>query len=150
MRPGQPAAVALISVTNRAAVLVLALLAAALSSTLLACGPAAAPSDAIRLLTGVVPGYTDKGGCFTDFALGQLVADPMYGTAVRDETVGAAGTTPVMWRPGFTARRIGSEVTVLDPAGNVVATTGRRYQLAGGYWFDNPRVFVACDVVIPK
>lgn len=126
--------------------------AAALALSLLACAPAAERSDAVRLLTGVVPGYTDNGACFTDFALGPLLIDPKYGTAVRDETAGASApvTTPVMWRPGFTGRRDGSEVAVLDPAGNVVATTGRKYEIAGGYWFEHPRVFVACGFVIPR
>jgi hypothetical protein len=38
----------------------------------------------------------------------------------------------VAWRPGFTARRSGSEVEVLDPQGIVVATTGRSYRFSGG------------------
>ena len=32
-----------------------------------------------------------------------------------------------MWPIGMTGRRVGSEIEVLDSAGEVVATTGRRY-----------------------
>jgi hypothetical protein len=39
-----------------------------------------------------------------------------------------------MWKPGFKGARVGSEVLVLEPFGNVVATTGRRYQISGLYW----------------
>lgn len=118
----------------------------ALVLCLLGCAPS---GDPVQLLTGVVPGYTENGGCFTNFAVGPLLVDPTYGTAVRDETGGNA-VTPVMWRPGFTGRRVGSEVMVVGPIGQLVATTGRSYQIEGGYWFENPNVFVACGAVIQK
>ena len=102
--------------------------------------------ESVPLLNGTVPGYTDTGGCFTNFAVGLLVVDPDYGTAVVDET--ASNTrTPVMWRPGYVGKRVGSEVEVHDQNGVPIATTGRRYQIAGGYSGENPRAFVACGFV---
>jgi hypothetical protein len=89
-------------------------------------GASAAP---VPLLTGAA---LTGDGCYTDFAVGLLSVDPTYGTAVKDETSNGH-VVPVMWRPGYTALRVGSEVSVLDPAGTVVATTGHRYKIAGGY-----------------
>lgn len=83
-------------------------------------------------------------------AVGLLLVDPTYGTAVKDETTGGNTVTPVMWRPGFTGRRVGSEVAVVGPIGQLVATTDRKFQIDGGYWFENPRVFVACGGLIQK
>ena len=104
-------------------------------------------TDPVPLLTGAP---LAGGACFTNWAEGQLVADGNYGTAIVDYDVGGTAT-PVAWRPGFTARRVASEVEVLDPAGHVVATTGRRYRIDGGYvdrgaWPGLPTpVFWACD-----
>lgn len=66
--------------------------------------------------------------CFVDVRPGVLVADPNFGTASRVE---GGGELPVMWPHGFTARRAGSEVEVLDAEGNVHATTGTFYNLTG-------------------
>lgn len=119
----------------------------ALALTLSGCGWFA-PGDPVYLLTGEPLGTA---GCFTSFALGLLLEDPTYGTAIHDENGG--GTTPVMWRSGYTGHRVGSEVSVVDLLGNVVATTGQTYKIAGGYVDGDSsqlptRVFWACDVVI--
>ena len=53
---------------------------------------------------------------------GQLAVDPKYGTSLDGR--------PVIWPEGFSARRAGDEIEVLDPSGNVVATTGRRYRIS--------------------
>lgn len=71
-----------------------------------------------------------------------LVADAQFGTALsyRDATV------PAVWPPGFTGRRVGSEVAVYGRHGNLVATTGRRYYID---WVSNggiPFGQVICDV----
>jgi hypothetical protein len=112
-------------------------------------------ADPVSLLNGVPPTIGD-GGCFTNSAGGPLIVDPKYGTAIVDGDTGGSAT-PVMWRPGYSGRRIGSEIEVLDPDGEVVATTGRSYRIAGGYVDqDVPggrspiRVFWACDFVIPQ
>jgi hypothetical protein len=117
-------------------------------------GCALAEGDPVRLITGT-PTDVSAGSCYTDFAVGRLVVDPTYGTAIADQS--GLATTPVAWRPGFTARRVGSEVVVHDAIGNVVATTGRTYKIAGGYvggdgnWPDlTTRVFWACGFVIQQ
>lgn len=102
--------------------------------------------NGVPLLTGVPP-MVGGGGCFTNSAMGLLVVDAAAGTAIIDEDVRASVPMRVMWRPGFSARRVGSEVEVLDQGGSVVATTGRRYRIDGGY-VDG--AFWACDRVVPQ
>lgn len=121
----------------------LAVTALALALCMIGCAP-------VALLTGVPPGFPfDSAACYTNSAHGRLVADPRYGTAIIDTDMNPTNATavPVMWRPGFTARRVGSEVEVEDPAGNVVAITGRTYRIDGGYVGEDPLVFWACDRV---
>jgi hypothetical protein len=109
-------------------------LAAGLLVFLVGCSSGAPSGGAGQLLTGAV----FSGGCFTNSASGPLVADPKYGTAIIDEvmtrvTGTQASPVPVAWRPGFSARQAGSEVEVVAPDGHVVATTGKRYRIDGGY-----------------
>ena len=104
-------------------------------------GPESA--EAVQLLTG------GSAGCSAGpqpVVEGPLLADPKNGTAIQVERSGIRGgggpnetlftppnalTEPVMWPTGFTGRRTsGGEVEVLDDAGRVVATTGKRYVLA--------------------
>jgi len=70
--------------------------------------------------------------------VGELTADPTYGTTIQG--------TAVYWPLGFTGRWAGSEIEVLDPDGKVIATTGRTYKLEGGYWDG----FSACGIVTPQ
>jgi hypothetical protein len=110
--------------------------ALALALLVLGCGPSAAEVQQgvpVQLLTGDYQGMASGGGCFTYWATGPLSVDATSGTAIMDADAGATTTEPVMWRPGFTARRVGSEVVVLDPNGNVVAVTGRKYKIEGGH-----------------
>jgi hypothetical protein len=112
---------------------------------LVGCGP-----SGVSLLTRDPFGGK---GCYVAEASGRLVVDPSHGTAIIPPD-GSTGTvrdrTIVAWRPGYTARRIGSEVEVLDPQGRVVATTGHSYIIPGGYlypvdWPDLPTtVWWAC------
>ena len=130
-------------------------LAATLAVALLLLGCGALSFGApVPLLTGLPPGYENANGpigCFTNHADGPLIVDKQYGTAVVDRSnSGDGSSTPIMWRPGFTARQSGSEVEVFDANGLVVATTGRGYSIAGGYVGENPRVFWACDSVRPQ
>ena len=120
--------------------------------------------DRVPLLAGDYDGMASSGACFASMSVrGPLVVDPTYGTAVMDgvviEGATSAHVVPVAWRPGFTARRSGPEVEVLDPQGNVVAVTGRRYVIPGGYVTPGSgfpaqpappaQVFWACDSVTP-
>lgn len=85
-------------------------------------------------------------GCLGLPKIGVLIEDPTYGTALRQDGEGL-GVEPVIWPAGFSGRRIDSGVEVLDPNGNVVATTGKRYQI---YPTDGREGFVACGEVIPR
>jgi hypothetical protein len=118
-------------VTKRIATIVVAL-----ALCLVGCGWLPPYGDPVQLLTGPPDG--NGGGCFAASASGLLVVDATHGTAIVGNNLPSMvglGDVPVTvaWRPGFTARRSGSEVEVLDPQGSVVATTGRSYLIPGGY-----------------
>jgi hypothetical protein len=108
----------------------------------------------VRLLTGPGQGSSGTGsnemvglnetvGCYTNFALGQLVEDPASGTAI----VEMGRRTPVMWPAGYTGRRSVWDVEVADTWGRVVARTGTRVQIEGGY-VDG--AFRACGYVLNR
>jgi hypothetical protein len=113
--------------------------------------------EPVELLTGVQPGKGD--GCHWGSVEGQLIVHSEYGTALIKDNPPFIDippwTTVVAWRPGFHARRVGSEVVVLDPDGHVVARTGGRYVIQGGIvdqhvtgWPGIPTVaWWACDSV---
>ena len=95
-------------------------------------------------------------GCYSLQIDVPLSVDPTYGTGSGQQIVRGDWVQVVAWRAGFTGRRIGSEVEVLDPQGNVVATTGHTYSLQGGYpptpsnWPGFPyNIFWACGDVHP-
>jgi hypothetical protein len=85
--------------------------------------PSAPSSEPVPLLT--VETQTSFGSCVLDLSyVADVIADPTSGAP----TYAATGEA-LAWPRGFTARRAGSEVEVLDPSGNVGLTTGRRYRL---------------------
>lgn len=90
----------------------------ALALCLLGCN-----SQPVAVLTGVDANACYAGGESGPTAL--LVVDPKYGTSFDGK--------PLMWPVGYTGRRLGDEVEVLNAAGTVVATTGRLYHISMGY-----------------
>jgi hypothetical protein len=98
----------------------------ALALSLLGCGAGgtgASPGGPVPLLT--VETQTGFGSCVLDpFYVADVIADPTTGTPSD-----AATGEPFAWPKGFTARRAGFEVEVVDQAGNVVLMTGRRYRV---------------------
>jgi hypothetical protein len=88
----------------------------ALALCLLGCQSEVLPWDRVQLVTGGDPGT----GCGLMPRMGDLTADPAFGTTL--------GGGAAVWPSGYTGRRVGSEVEVLDRSGKVVATTGQRYQ----------------------
>ena len=89
----------------------------ALALCLLACGTE--KGDPVPLVTDETQ---EGGGCWLLHVVVDVVADPATGTpSVKDS--GAA----LQWPRGYSARRAGNEVEVLDAAGSVVLTTGGRY-----------------------
>jgi hypothetical protein len=104
----------------------------------------------VHLLTGwgaLGPPESGIVGCYTYFTVGELVVDAEFGTAIVE---GDGAPVPVMWRPGFTGRQAGSEVEVVNSAGEVVARTGNRYQIEGAHSARYPLPgFLACGYVLP-
>jgi hypothetical protein len=90
---------------------------------------------AVPLLSGDC--YYGGEGCYLDFAIGELVVDPVAGTAITNTSRGMVKDdvrlVPVKWPAGYTGRRSGFEVEVLARNGHVVARTGSRFRLQGGY-----------------
>jgi len=92
------------------------LTALALALSLLGC---ATTSDDVPLLTNEME---RGGGCWLLHVVVDVFANTTFGTAV-----GSAGGAPLTWPRGYTARRAGTEVEVLDRDGKVVLKTGGRY-----------------------
>lgn len=114
---------------------------AALLPVVLAFALAACAGEPVALAT------QSKLGCFVANTTGLLVPDASTGTAIVSEDMSRT-TAQVLWPVGFTARRSGDQVEVLDRGGHVVARTGQRYELLGGYNDDNQ--WIACvDGVYP-
>jgi hypothetical protein len=90
----------------------------ALALSLLGCDATVLPGAQVALRT------TDTDTpplCFLAGAEGELIVDPELGIAWR---VGPDDIRPVIWPRGFTGRRVGTEVEVMDRDGKGVATTG--------------------------
>ena len=119
-------------------------LALVLVLTVAGCGP----GWAVTLLTADGSAV----GCFTSGITGDLVVDDSYGTAIveviRMNNGSQRSARPVMWPRGYTGQLSGSRVEVLDKSGHVVAQTGTRVHMLGGYGGDNPPSWVACDLVL--
>ena len=106
------------------------------------CG-ALSPTPELVFLAPRVDMYTP--GCHTSFTVGKLIVHAATGTAVvqdEDERV-----IPIRWPAGFSGRRVGTEVEIRNADGRLIATTGQRYRLAGGYGEDGWR---GCDDVHPS
>lgn len=127
----------------------------ALALCLSACGGAVAVSPGpVQLLTG------GSEGCYAGpptTVQGPLIFDPKNGTAIRVESrevsapmppVAIGTTVPVMWPTGYTGLRLASgEVEVRDVTGKLVATTGKRFDIAERpvYGFDTNGAWPACS-----
>lgn len=100
--------------------------------------PSAQVSGDIPLLTGGTVDMCYAGG--ESGPTGRLAVDPTYGTNLDGQ--------PVIWPNGFSARRAGGEIEVLDAKGGVVATTGRRYRISDRPW-DNADPLIQKAHAIP-
>ncbi len=86
-------------------------------------------------------------GCFVANTTGLLIVDATAGTAIVSEDMSRT-TAQVLWPAGYSGRRSGDQVEVLDGTGRVVARTGERYELLGGY--NDRNQWIACvDGVYP-
>ena len=78
--------------------------------------------------------------CEDALATGILVSSNRSGLAIRGDD--EDGVTEVEWPFGYTARREGLSVVLVDSIGVVVAREGQLIQMGGGHGADN--VFHAC------
>lgn len=87
-------------------------------------GPSVSPTGGPALLV-TVETQTSFGSCVLDlYYVADLIADSTFGTPTD-----AATGKSFAWPKGFTTRRAGTEVEVLDAAGKVVLLTGQRYRM---------------------
>jgi len=98
----------------------------------IAQSPSPAPSDGPVLL------YTNPNAGATCPLLpgptGVIVSDPTWGLALRSaDATGKPYTFGVIWQNGYSARREGGVILLLDAKGNVVAREGDRVALDDGY-----------------
>lgn len=103
------------------------------------------PGEPVALLTDADDGM--HGGCFLSFIEGELVTDPVAGTAIIGRNGGTTDKRlPVMWPVGWTGRRtLFSGVEVLDPTGRSIVRTGTRVHLMGGGYGPSGRSWLACS-----
>ena len=94
--------------------------------SLAACAVFAPEGEPVAILTGEL-------GCYAGGETGSmdiLAVDASYGTSFLGR--------PVLWPAGYTARRVGNDVVVLDADRNVKARTGRTYFISRAYSGDLP------------
>ena len=99
-----------------------------LSLSLIGCGASTPRGEQVQLPTEKAAKGFGNGSVLMHEVI-DVVADPQTGTPVI-----ANGNGPMRWPEGFTAWRVGSEVEVLDPAGNRVLITGGRYLFRSSTW----------------
>ncbi len=91
----------------------------ALALCLLGCD-ALARSEPVEVRTSVTD--TLDAQCYLAGTAAELILDPSVGLAWR---FGPDDIRPVIWPRGYTARRVGSEIQVVNRDGLVIARSGR-------------------------
>ena len=117
------------------------LLAVAMLLLVGAAGCMGAPS--VGPDTVLLKGRIDGSHCRASFTVGTLVAQAI-GIGIQRED---GKVLDIYWPDGFTGRRAGTEVEILDGMGRVVAATGQRYKLRGGG--DGGVVLVCAEGILP-
>ena len=121
----------------------LALPSLVLTLVVATAGCASAPVTSSNAVTPVPLRTSELGtgtvGCYPSSTEGELKADPARGTVI--------GSTLIVWPKGYTGRRSGAEIEVLDASGAVVARTGTKVRLAGG---NEGSDFIVCAAPAPK
>jgi hypothetical protein len=108
------------------------------------------PGESVALLNNDAADPMN-GQCYLSFIEGELVTDPVTGTAIIGRNGGSTDVRfPVMWPAGWTGQRTAfSDVEVLDPTGKVVVRTGTRVHLMGGSYNRYPDAWLACSEAYP-
>jgi len=117
----------------------LALLGATIAA-IAACAPAqlgTAPATGAPVQLRTAPAAVNV--CDDALGSGRLVANAQTGLAFSDAT---GATIPILWPFGYSARREGSGIALLDKTGKVVAHEGDFVQAGGGS--DGKGVFAVC------
>jgi hypothetical protein len=109
-------------------------LAALIASALLLA--ACEAQEPVTLLTG-------SAECYDGWS-GDLAYDAQTNSVSFDL---GAGPHPIQWPHGYTGRRSGREVEILDPAGKPLYRTGTRVSLLGDGW-QSDKVFRVCGMVL--
>ena len=91
----------------------------ALALCLLGCD-ALARSEPIEVRTSETNAHDAQ--CFLAGAAAELILDPSVGLAWRS---GPSDIRPVIWPRGYTARRVGFDIQVVNRNGLVIARSGR-------------------------
>lgn len=91
----------------------------------------------VAIMTG-----SEGGACALARVGGVLVEDPKSGLAFKWD----GANMPVVFPYGYTARRVGGVVFLIDPSGRVVGREGDEVHGGGAYGPD--RVFVQCGLVV--
>jgi hypothetical protein len=107
------------------------ILAIATAASVTACG-------SVGLLTSDTADPLPEGSCYLWYGQGEVIESSTVGTAVREPT---GQVRDLQWPTGYTARRSGNSIEVLDAKGNVVAVTGRKYQFWTSAWGDSETVY---------
>ncbi len=98
-------------------------------------------TTSVRIQTGSLSGNSSGSvGCYTSGTSGDLVADPVSGVAIIEQS---GRRVPVTWPIGWTGRGSWSGVEILDLRGDVHMRTGTHVYLMGGYWYVNDS-FLTC------
>jgi hypothetical protein len=86
--------------------------------------------------------------CHLNWTDGMLVPHAEAGVAIVENGVqGRNRTMPVLWPEGFTARRVGAVIEILNHDGVLVARTGQQYRFHGG---TDEKGWRGCDDVDPR
>jgi hypothetical protein len=90
-------------------------------------------TTSVAIKTGTIAGGSSgMVGCYTSGTSGDLVTDLVSGVAIIERT---GRRIAVTWPPGWTGRRSGTEVEIVDSHGDVHMRTGTHVYLMGGYWY---------------
>ena len=111
-----------------------------LAVLLLGCESPVTTSHPVLLVTDPEPVASGEVlGCLLNWEVGELVAHPMGGTALKE----SSAVVPLVWPAGYTGRRVEGILEISDAGGRPVARTGERYKM----WRTDGRPgFVVCDV----
>ena len=111
------------------------------------CGPSQTTTPEPLIAVSTQPPQPDGSpqACMAALLQGVLVADPRWVVGVREPD--GVVVRQVIWPFGFAVRREGDRLALLDGAGRVVARTGDKVKIGGGF-ADADETWLACPGAI--